>query len=410
MNNPLQDQIIPTPIDIIVPVFKGLEQTQRCLESVLASPNITPTELVVVNDDSPEPEIRAWLQRLAADDSITLLVNQTNLGFVRSVNRAMMLHPERDAILLNSDCEVSGNWVDRLAACIATHPAAATATPLSNNATICSYPHIGRENDLPPGWPLAELDQLCAKINTGKHVEIPTAVGSCMYLKRHCWTELAGFDAETFGRGYGEECDYSMRAAAMGWSHLLCADVFVFHEGSVSFGDTRLQRVEHAEQIIAQKHPDYGPKVAAFVRADPAIDIRTGLSMERARRSTNDAGVVVAELKMDLVRCHEQFTEQVDHLNEEAAARERALAFLDNALNEARTRGNDLDEALAKADRFVKDREADIQSVSANLELAIQGREQALARLLDLEARFNRTLDQRLRSIARKTLKFLRLK
>jgi len=132
--------------------------------------------------------------------------------------------------------------------------------------------------------------------------------------------------------------------------------------------------------------------------------------MARARRSTNDAGVVVAELKMDLVRRHEQFTEQVDHLNEEAAARERALAFLDNALNEARTRGNDLDEALAKADRFVKDREADIQSVSANLELAIQGREQALARLLDLEARFNRTLDQRLRSIARKTLKFLRLK
>ena len=37
-------------IDVIVPVYAGLEQTRRCLESVLAARQATPFELVLVDD------------------------------------------------------------------------------------------------------------------------------------------------------------------------------------------------------------------------------------------------------------------------------------------------------------------------------------------------------------------------
>ncbi|MDP1999805.1 MAG: methyltransferase domain-containing protein, partial [Rhodoferax sp.] len=79
-------------VDVIVPVFRGLEDTRLCLESVLASPCQTVWRLIVINDCSPEPEVTEWLRTFAQRDSrIELLENSENLGFVATVNRGMAL-------------------------------------------------------------------------------------------------------------------------------------------------------------------------------------------------------------------------------------------------------------------------------------------------------------------------------
>ena len=116
-------------VDVIVPVYKGLAATRRCLDSVLASRSSTPSEMVVVDDATPEPEITRLLDGLAADTRITLLRNDANQGFVRSVNRGMSLHADRDVVLLNSDTEVAGDWLDRLRRCARAHADIGTATP-----------------------------------------------------------------------------------------------------------------------------------------------------------------------------------------------------------------------------------------------------------------------------------------
>ncbi|MFC3216892.1 glycosyltransferase family 2 protein [Comamonas sp. JC664] len=69
----------------------------------------------MINDASPEPELTAWLRELAQQDSrVRLLENDSNLGFVATVNRGMALNPSHDVLLLNSDTEVSHEWLDRL--------------------------------------------------------------------------------------------------------------------------------------------------------------------------------------------------------------------------------------------------------------------------------------------------------
>ena len=103
------------PVDIIVPVYRGLADTRLCIDSVLASTNQSAWRLVVINEASPEPEVTAWLRERAAQDSrITLLENRDNLGFVGTVNRGMALSDSNDVLLLNSDTEVAGDWLDRL--------------------------------------------------------------------------------------------------------------------------------------------------------------------------------------------------------------------------------------------------------------------------------------------------------
>ncbi len=268
---PLPMPLPDTPVAIIVPVYKGLEDTRRCLESVLAAPAGAPWRLLIVDDASPQPELCAWLREFAQRDArIELLVNEENLGFVGSVNRAMRAAGSDDVLLLNSDTEVAGDWLARLRAAAYSAPRIASVTPFSNNATICSWPSFCADNELPCGWDCARLDALMARVNAGARIAVPTGVGFCMYIRRAALDAVGLFDEEHFGRGYGEENDFCCRATQAGWQHLHALDVFVRHFGGVSFGASKKPREAAALQTLRRLHPDYEARVQQFIAADPA--------------------------------------------------------------------------------------------------------------------------------------------
>ncbi len=271
-------------MDVIIPLYRGYEASRRCVESVLRACCATPFELVLIDDASPEPELSRYLDSLAARDGVSVLRNAHNLGFVETVNRGMRLHPERDVVLLNSDTEVANDWLDRLRACAYSAHDIATVTPFSNNATICSYPVFCADNPMPPGIGVAGLDGLFARVNAAGQLDIPTAVGFCMYIRRTCLDAIGLFDTERFGRGYGEENDFSRRAAKAGWRNVLCADTFVFHAGGVSFGNERTALAPVAEEALASLHPEYAALVRRFVAEDAPAKYRQAVDMELARR------------------------------------------------------------------------------------------------------------------------------
>lgn len=276
-------------VDVIVPVYKGLEETRDCLESVWRSTPRQAYRLVVINDASPEPEVTAWLREVAAADDpqrpLTLLENSENLGFVGTVNRGMALSSSADVVLLNSDAEVINDWLDRLinAAYLASDRPVATVTPFSNNATICSYPRFCEDNELPHGLSLGELDACFARANAGQTVEIPTGIGFCLYIRRDSLDDVGLFDEQRFGKGYGEENDFCMRALEAGWRNVHALDVFAWHKGSVSFGDTQPARVTQALQILHELHPTYESRVYQFIQRDPAQLARHRVDLLRLR-------------------------------------------------------------------------------------------------------------------------------
>ena len=271
------------PVDVIVPVYRGLQDTRRCLQSVLAAPCHTPMRLIVINDASPEPELTAWLRDFAAQHQgrLTLLENEHNLGFVGTVNRGMAHSSDHDVLLLNSDTEVPPGWLDRLRAAAYGDQRIASVTPFSNNATICSYPRFCRDNALPEGWDTARLDALMARVNAGQSVDVPTGVGFCMYIRRAALAQLGLFDEAHFGKGYGEENDFCIRAQQAGWRNLHALDVFVRHFGGVSFGDSKSPRERAAMQTLRRLHPRYEGQVLRFVRQDPARLARTRADLAR---------------------------------------------------------------------------------------------------------------------------------
>lgn len=273
------------PIDVIVPVYLGLEATRNCIESVLSSRPLTPFELIVINDCSPEDELSEWLEKLADHGRLTLLQNHQNLGFVRTANRGMSLHSERDVLLLNSDAIVTENWLDKLVACAWSQPKVATVTPFSNNATICSYPKFCEDNQLPPDVTLETLNAICGEANRNISVEIPTGVGFCLYIRREALDQIGLFNDAEFGEGYGEENDFCQRAIKQKWVNLLAADVFVQHLGGVSFGPSQQLRKHRAMEILDKLHPNYKSDVHRFVQNDPIKPLRFAVDLHRLRNN-----------------------------------------------------------------------------------------------------------------------------
>ncbi len=268
-------------VDIIIPVYRGREETLACLRSVFATGDATPHEVIVIDDDSPEPDLTRDLAELAADGRITLLRNARNLGFPAAVNRGLSLHPDRDAVLLNADTLVAGDWLTRLRAAAWSASDVGTVTPLSNDATILSYPSGPERPPTPTQTETTTLDRLIRLVNAGIRVELPTAVGFCAYIRRDCLKETGPFEERLFGRGYGEENDFCLRARQRGWRHLGAADVFVAHVGGRSFGRQKAILAARNGRLLESLHPGYGALVKDFIAADPLMTARRRLDLAR---------------------------------------------------------------------------------------------------------------------------------
>ena len=275
----------PDPlIDVIVPVYGNLSLVLGCLRSVLESRNKTPFELIVIDDASPREPLSPLLQELAERSGLTLLRNGENLGFPATCNRGFLLHPDRDIIILNSDTEVYGDWIDRLRAAAYSDRHIGTVTPLTNDGEIASYPRFGRPNATALELSARDLDELAARVASDGPIEVPTGVGFCMYLKRQCVDEAGVFDAEAFGKGYGEENDLCQRAIEAGWTNVVTSDTFVLHHGGGSFGPSKARRIQAALEVLEKRHPGYLRDVREFIRLDPLRPHRERLDLARVER------------------------------------------------------------------------------------------------------------------------------
>ncbi len=306
---PPRSHIGHAEVDVIVPVYRGRAETLRCLYSVLAASTETLFELVVIEDASPDGELVDDLKQLAASDLFTLLVNRKNRGFIHSVNRGMKLHSKRDVVLLNADTEVFDGWLDRLRQAAWRDRYTATVTPLSNNATICSYPRFLQDNPFPLELSYAELDDLASEMNAGAEVTAPTGVGFCIYIKRAALADVGLFDVKHFGRGYGEENDFCQRAIHNGWRNIIAANIFVHHWGAASFKGQKDKRILAALKTLDRQHPTYQQDVAAFIESDPLRDFRSRIDYSRLMRLRRKKNVLMV--------CHQRGGGAERHVQEE---------------------------------------------------------------------------------------------
>jgi GT2 family glycosyltransferase/glycosyltransferase involved in cell wall biosynthesis len=302
-----QEDNAETPVlDIIVPVHDDREATQHCLASLYVAACHNSREIIVIDDASLDSTLVTWLDGEAATGRITLLRNGERRGFGAAVNLGLSQHPERDVVLLGSHTKVANNWLDRLLACALAQPDIGTVTPFSNDAIIAAYPFESWSDGAPGTLGLAALDDLFSSVNAGEWLDLPTAASFCVLIRRACLDAVGFFDAERFGHGYGEENDFSRRAAAVGWRNVLAADVFVAHTDDSRLDPTNLEAIEDAARTLAALYPDYDAKVQDFLHRDPPASLRARVDRARAALGGSEfAAVMDEQVKMRAARAAE---------------------------------------------------------------------------------------------------------
>ena len=300
-----------SPVNIVVPVYRDVSLTRRCLDSLDASGLPLDCRVTLIDDASPEDGMADMLKtfveaRLFSAPLVVeyeLLRNAENLGFVASANRGMAHCPEHDVVLLNSDTEVPPGWLQRLRAAAYRRKDIGTVTPFSNCGSLASYPVPNAENAMPAGSSLERLDRYFQTANADLTVDVPIGVGFCLFIRRDCLDDTGSFDEIAFNKGYGEENDFCLRAAKRGWAHVLAANCFVFHKGRGSFGREKDELVRQAYVFLSERYPNYPVLLQNHFSDDPARLCRLRVDFLRlADRSDEICLVVGAEHTPDIGR------------------------------------------------------------------------------------------------------------
>jgi GT2 family glycosyltransferase len=249
-------------IDVIVCVHNALDDVRLCLASVAAT--LLTHHRVIIVDDGSEPETAAFLASFAAARPGTLLRrHEMAEGYTRAANAGLRMSDADVIVLLNSDTIVAGDWVLKLADALYSMPGIGIVGPLSNAGAMQSVPSnqnrngLTAINPLAPGEDVASMDRRCEAWTRGAALPLGDIInGFCYAIRRAVIERIGLFDEVTFPKGYGEEDDFSLRAADAGFLLAVATHTFVFHAKNKSYGAAARSPLSRAgARNLARRHP-----------------------------------------------------------------------------------------------------------------------------------------------------------
>ncbi len=246
----------------MVVTYNSMATIAECLDSVLAA---DPCEVVVVDNASSDGTV-GWLETYAAEHpEVRVVASEVNLGFSAGCNRGVEESYGEYVVLLNPDTVVTTGWLRRLQAhfVVADHAAPVGAVgPLSDYvAGLQQWGWYVNE----PITRVADPEALAARLGRDRAgLSVPTRllIGFCLMVPRAQWDDLGGLDEELFLGN--DDLDLSWRLRQQGFQLRVATDVFVQHEGQVSFRtepSARVQQLvrESTDALARKLLAHYGP-------------------------------------------------------------------------------------------------------------------------------------------------------
>lgn len=265
---------------IVVPVGTDDDATDACLAALDAG---TPagTRVWLADDAQAGPRAHAlierWIARTALKADYTR--RQRRIGEVAHLDEVLMACGDADVAVLANDVAPLPGWLVRMAECLRSDGAIASATPWCNAGETAAWPRIGEIGPM-PGDP--ERLARAAAAMPANCPELPAAVGHAVLLRGSARRRAGGLDAASYGSWYAALTDLSLRLSGLGWRNVLCDTAFVTRpaEGIPFDGDL---------DALAVRWPDWHARLAGFLMGDPLHGARAQLGALLAGLGPPDA-------------------------------------------------------------------------------------------------------------------------
>lgn len=261
--------------DIVIPIYNSPEWLKLCVYALYKN---TPEEYIgkvlLMNDNSDELTCNCIQNLKNKYPKVEVFENETdsNLGFIKNVNRGIEKTDADYVLLLNTDCMLSKNAIPKLMEHMEKNKKIGLICPISSNAANLSY-------EIPKNYSYMQVNDLFYEKFKGMNFDACTVVGNCLMISREC-IEKTGYLDEIYGLGYGDETDYQFRAHSKGFEAKVAIDTYVFHKSEVSFGTSpeKQKRLEHNRKIFFDRWgEEYNKKMEEYEKNDPIEYIKNNL-------------------------------------------------------------------------------------------------------------------------------------
>lgn len=203
-------------VTVVIPSFNGLEILKKSLPAVRR--HSLGAKIIVV-DDGGSDGTREWLA--AEFPAVTVLVNETNLGFPKSINRGVLAAETEYVALLNNDVYPQKSYLK-------------AALKYFSDSELFAVTF----NEAHSSWPVTSWQN--GKLHYSQAEDKSRAVystwasgGSCLF-RRELWQALDGFNP-VYSPGYWEDIDLGWRSWKAGYKIVWAPDAKVIHRHESTF-------------------------------------------------------------------------------------------------------------------------------------------------------------------------------
>jgi GT2 family glycosyltransferase len=240
----------PPLISIIVPTRDALALIRQCAESILAKTTYPRFELLVVDNQSANPQALAYLGDLARRSAVRVIRYDRPFNYSAINNFAVRQARGEMLCLLNNDTEViSPDWLEEMAGHLLQDKVGAVGARLlyadgrvqHGGVTVgpggCAD-HL--HADLPRAHP-----GYCNRAVIAQELSAVTA--ACMLTWKHLFEQLGGLDEENLPIAFND-VDYCLRLGEAGYRIIYTAHAELHHHESASRGPDTTWRERRRER------------------------------------------------------------------------------------------------------------------------------------------------------------------
>lgn len=250
-------------VSIVVPTRDRADLLARCADGVLARTAYEPLELLIVDNDSVEPETHRLFERLTSDPRVRLLRHPGPFNYAAINNHAVREARGDVVVLLNNDVDpISSMWLDELVSHALRPEVGAVGAKLLypdgrvQHAGVVLGPGHGAGH-LFPGATRDEVGHSGFLVMTRR---VSAVTAACLATRRVVFQEIGGFDEVNFPVAFND-VDLCLRIGERGYSVVWTPYAELWHNESATRGHDaddpeRLARLDRDAVKMRQRWGD----------------------------------------------------------------------------------------------------------------------------------------------------------
>ena len=222
-----------TKVAVVILNWNGKEFLEKFLPFVLKYSSIDGVQIYVADNASTDDSV-AFINKCFPE--VKTIILDRNYGFAQGYNKALEKISAQYFVLLNSDVEVTENWISPIIQLMDNDESIAVYMPkIKDYHKKDHFEHAGAAGGFIDKYGYTfcrgRIFNVIEK-DTGQydtHKEIFWAAGACMFIKSDLYKKAGGLDADFFA--HMEEIDLCWQLKNMGFKILFSPDVTVYHIG-----------------------------------------------------------------------------------------------------------------------------------------------------------------------------------